>query len=143
VLVILPRYASIDAQQFGLRDTGRRVEVQFPNLNAGAHIHVHAPAERLRYLFLQNPWYDRRELYGENGKDYRDNHKRFALLCAGSLEAARQWNFIPDAIHAHDWQGALVPLIVKRGWAGRPSPSARDASSPSTTWRTRECSRAR
>jgi len=122
VLVVLPRYATIDAQQFGLRDTGRRVEVQFPNLNAGAHIHVHAPAERLRYLFLQNPWYDRRELYGENGKDYRDNHKRFALLCAGSLEAARQWNFIPDAIHAHDWQGALVPLIVKRGWTGRPSP---------------------
>jgi len=122
ILVVIPRYGMIDGQQFGLRDTGRRVEVQFPNLNAGAHIHVHAPAERLRYLFLQNPWYDRRELYGENGKDYRDNHKRFALLCAGSLEAARQWNFIPDAIHAHDWQAALVPLIVKRGWAGRPSP---------------------
>src|SRR5438105_433478 len=121
-MVIIPRYGVIDGPQFGLRDTGRRVEVQFPNLNAGAHIHVHAPAERLRYLFLQNPWYDRRDLYGENGKDYRDNHKRFALLCAGSLEAARQWNFIPDAIHAHDWQGALVPLIVKRGWAGRPSP---------------------
>lgn len=122
ILVVVPRYGMIDGQQFGLRDTGRRVEVQFPNLNAGAHIHVHAPLERLRYLFLQNPWYDRRELYGEGGKDYRDNHKRFALLCAGSLEAARQWNFIPDAIHAHDWQAALVPLIVKRGWAGRPSP---------------------
>jgi len=122
VMVIIPRYGVIDGPQFGLRDTGRRVEVQFPNLNAGAHIHVHAPAERLRYLFLQNPWYDRRELYGEGAKDYRDNHKRFALLCAGSLEAARQWNFIPDAIHAHDWQAALVPLIVKRGWAGRPSP---------------------
>jgi starch synthase len=122
VLVVIPRYGLIDGQQFGLRDTGRRVEVVFPNLNAGAHIHVHAPAERLRYLFLQNPWYDRRELYGEAGKDYRDNHKRFALLCAGSLEAARQWNFIPDVIHAHDWQAALVPLIVKRGWGGRPSP---------------------
>ncbi len=122
LLVVVPRYGAIDGQQFGLRDTGRRVEVQFPNLNAGAHIHVHAPAERLRYLFLQNPWYDRRELYGEGGKDYRDNHKRFALLSAGALEAARQWNFIPDAIHAHDWQAALVPLIVKRGWAGRPSP---------------------
>jgi starch synthase len=122
ILVVIPRYGTIDAQQFGLRDTGRRVEVQFPGLNAAAHIHVHAPAERLRFLFLQNPWYERRELYGEGGKDYRDNHKRFALLAAGSLEAARQWNFIPDAIHAHDWQAALVPLIVKRGWAGRPPP---------------------
>src|SRR5205823_6369110 len=122
VLAVVPRYGAIDGQQFGLRDTGRRVEVQFPNLNAGAHIHVHAPAERLRYLFLQNPWYDRRELYGEAGNDYHDNHKRFALLAAGSLEAARQWDFVPDDIHAHDWQAALVPLIVKRGWAGRPSP---------------------
>jgi starch synthase len=122
ILVVLPRYGQIDGQQFGLRDTGRRVEVQFPNLNAAAHVHVHVPAERLRYLFLQNPWYDRKELYGEAGKDYRDNHKRFALLSAGALEAARQQNFIPDAIHAHDWQAALVPLIVKRGWAGRPSP---------------------
>jgi len=25
-------------------------------------------------------------------------------------------------VHAHDWQAALVPLIIKRGWAGRPSP---------------------
>jgi starch synthase len=122
ILVVIPRYGGNDWQKFGLRDTGRRVEVQFPSLTAGAHIHVHAPAERLRYLFLQNPWYDRREPYGEGGKDYRDNHKRFALLSAGALEAARQWNFIPDAIHAHDWQAALVPLIIKRGWAGRPSP---------------------
>ena len=122
ILVVVPRYGAIDGQHFGLRDTGRRVEVQFPGLNAGAHVHVHVPAERLRYLFLQNPWYDRKELYGEGGKDYRDNHKRFALLCAGALEAAKQQNFAPDAVHAHDWQAALVPLILKRGWAGRPPP---------------------
>ena len=122
ILVVVPRYGVIDAQQFGLRDTGRRVEVQFPGLTAGAHVHVHVPAERLRYLFLQNPWFDRKELYGEGGKDYRDNHKRFALLCAGALEAAKQQNFAPDAVHAHDWQTALVPLILKRGWAGRPPP---------------------
>lgn len=122
ILVVVPRYGVIDGQQFGLRDTGRRVEVQFPGLSAGAHVHVHVPAERLRYLFLQNPWYDRKELYGEAGRDYRDNHKRFALLCAGALEAAKQQGFAPDAVHAHDWQAALVPLILKRGWSGRPAP---------------------
>ncbi|HUJ29005.1 MAG TPA: glycogen synthase GlgA [Myxococcales bacterium] len=122
LLVVVPRYGVIDGAAMGLRDTGRRVEVQFPGLNAGAHVHVHVPAERLRFLFLQSPWFDRKELYGEGGKDYRDNHKRFALLCAGALEAAKQQNFIPDAVHAHDWQAALVPLILKRGWAGRPPP---------------------
>lgn len=122
LLVVVPRYGAIDGAAHGLRDTGRRVEVQFPGLNAGAQVHVHVPAERLRFLFLQSPWFDRKELYGEGGKDYRDNHKRFALLCAGALEAAKQQNFTPDAVHAHDWQAALVPLILKRGWAGRPPP---------------------
>ena len=122
LLVVLPKYNVIDAAAHGLRDTGRRVEVQFPTMTAGAHVFVHVPSERLRYLFLQNPWFDRKELYGEGGKDYRDNHKRFAVLCMGALEAAKQQNFVPDAIHAHDWQTALVPLILKRGWMGRPSP---------------------
>ena len=62
ILVVLPKYVQIDAQAHGLRDTGRRVEVQFPGLNAGALVHVHVPAERLRYIFLANPWYDRKEL---------------------------------------------------------------------------------
>ena len=122
ILVVLPKYSAIDAQAHGLRDTGRRVEVQFPGLNAGAEIFQYAPEARLRYLFLQSPWFERRELYGEGGKEYRDNHKRFGLLCAGALEAAKQQNFIPDAVHAHDWQAALTPLILKRGWAGRPAP---------------------
>jgi starch synthase len=120
LMVVLPKYSAIDAAQF--RDTGRRVEVALPGQNAAAQVYVHVPAERLRYVFLQNPYYDRKELYGENGSDYRDNHKRFAILCVGALEAARQQGFEPDAVHAHDWQAALVPLILKRGWAGRPAP---------------------
>jgi starch synthase len=120
LMVVLPKYSAIDSSAF--RDTGRRVEVQLAGLLASAQVYVHVPAERLRYVFLANPYYDRKELYGEPGGDYRDNHKRFAILCAGALEAARQQGFEPDVVHAHDWQAALVPLIIKRGWAGRPSP---------------------
>src|SRR5437588_1502941 len=32
---VVPKYGSIDAQKSGLRDTGRRVEVQVPRLPAG------------------------------------------------------------------------------------------------------------
>ena len=81
------------------------------------------PNSRQMRIVLDSDFHrDRKELYSENGSDYRDNHKRFALLCAGALEAARQQNFQPDAVHAHDWQCALVPLIMKRGFGGRPSP---------------------
>jgi starch synthase len=84
LMVVLPKYSAIDSSAF--RDTGRRVEVQLAGLLASAQVYVHVPAERLRYVFLANPYYDRKELYGEPGSDYRDNHKRFAILCAGALE---------------------------------------------------------
>jgi len=67
ILVVIPRYAAIDGSN--LRDTGRRVEVQFPHLLAQGQVFVTAPAERLRYLLLANPWFDRKELYGEGGRD--------------------------------------------------------------------------
>src|SRR5271154_7127965 len=62
LLVVLPKYGSIDATRFGLRDTGRRVEVTLPGANASATVFVTAPAERLRSLFLGSSWYERREL---------------------------------------------------------------------------------
>ena len=122
LLVVIPRYAQLDLEGQPVRDTGRRIEVPFPSGPVTAGVHVCAPAERLRYLLLSHPFYERGQLYGDNGSDYRDNHRRFALLSVGALEAARMQNFVPDAVHAHDWQTALVPLVLKRGWAGRPPP---------------------
>ena len=120
LLVVLPRYSQLDLEGQPMRDTGRRIEVPFPSGPVMAGVHVCAPAERLRYLFLSHPFYERAQLYGDNGSDYRDNHRRFGLLSVGALEAARMQNFVPDVVHAHDWQTALVPLVLKRGWAGRP-----------------------
>ena len=56
--------------------------------------------------------YDRPELYGEHGKDYPDNAERFGLLSLAALELARQIKFVPDVIHAHDWQAGLVPVYL-------------------------------
>ncbi len=56
--------------------------------------------------------YDRPGLYGENGQDYPDNAERFGLLSMAALELVRQLNFVPDVIHAHDWQAGLVPVYL-------------------------------
>ena len=52
---------------------------------------------------------------GPDGRDWSDNHRRFALLgwtaahlAAGELDA--DWR--PDVIHAHDWHASLAPLYV-------------------------------
>jgi starch synthase len=122
LMVVIPRYAQLDLTGQTVRDTGRRLEVQFPGGPETVGVHVCTPAERLRFVFLSHPFYERAQLYGDNGSDYRDNHRRFALLSTGALEVARMQNFMPDAVHAHDWQTALVPLVLRRGWANRPPP---------------------
>ncbi|MEJ2518859.1 MAG: glycogen synthase GlgA [Desulfuromonadales bacterium] len=57
-------------------------------------------------------FYDRPELYGEEGRDYADNGERFALLSRAALELCRQRNWRPDVVHAHDWQTGLVPIFL-------------------------------
>ncbi|MEN8686136.1 MAG: glycogen synthase GlgA [Desulfuromonadales bacterium] len=63
--------------------------------------------------FLDAPeFYDRPGLYGERGQDYHDNAERFGMLSRAALELARQIDFAPDVIHAHDWQTGLVPVYL-------------------------------
>lgn len=65
--------------------------------------------------FLDVPeFYDRAGLYGERGQDYPDNAERFGLLSRAALELARQIDFTPDVVHAHDWQAGLVPVYLHR-----------------------------
>jgi len=64
------------------------------------------------YFLDYAEYYDRDELYGEQGLDYADNAERFGLLSRAAIELARQLNFAPDVIHAHDWQTGLVPLYL-------------------------------
>ena len=51
------------------------------------------------------------------GKDYTDNPTRFAALSkvAADLAGGNVSDFLPDLIHAHDWQAALAPVFMKYG----------------------------
>lgn len=69
--------------------------------------------------FLELPeFFDRPGYYGEGGEDYPDNALRFTLLGRAALELARTLRFIPDIVHAHDWQAAVAIIELKhRLWA--------------------------
>lgn len=64
--------------------------------------------------FLDCPeYYDRDGIYGpEPAVGYNDNLQRYALLCKGALEICQLLNWIPDVIHCHDWQTALLPAYI-------------------------------
>jgi starch synthase len=64
------------------------------------------------YFIDYPPFYDRDALYGTPLGDYHDNPERYALYCRAVLEAAKILG-LPDIFHCHDWQTALIPVLLR------------------------------
>jgi starch synthase len=64
------------------------------------------------YFIDYPPFFDRDALYGTALGDYHDNAERFALFCRTVLESAKVLG-TPDVLHCHDWQTALIPILLK------------------------------
>ena len=56
---------------------------------------------------------------GPDGKDWPDNAQRFAALGYVAAEVCRGLvpEFLPEVLHAHDWQAALAPAYLRFGQA--------------------------
>src|SRR5207244_3842716 len=70
------------------------------------------PSEVPVYFLEHHRYFDRPHLYGPPPEAYPDNLERFAFLSRGALELVKALAWIPDVIHAHDWQTALGPVYV-------------------------------
>jgi starch synthase len=64
------------------------------------------------YLIEHRGFFGRAGIYGEHGKDYPDNVKRFIFFSRAAASAAGEI-IRPDVIHAHDWHAAAVPLAMR------------------------------
>jgi len=74
-------------------------------LDGGLHNNV-------QYYFIDYPpFFDREGLYGTALGDYHDNAERFALFCRAVIEGCKILG-VPDIFHCHDWQSALVPILL-------------------------------
>lgn len=109
----------------------RQVETSFPNLektraNLGCRIlndiyngdvySVKDESSGLDIHFIANDFFfNRQELYLEpsTGRDYEDNDDRFIFFCRIVLKYLNEIDWSPDIYHAHDWQAALIPSLIK------------------------------
>ncbi|HXT41171.1 MAG TPA: glycogen synthase GlgA [Candidatus Angelobacter sp.] len=78
------------------------------------------------YFVDQPAFFQRDALYQEAGVDYPDNAERFIFFSKCIVHLARYLPSQPELIHLHDWQVALVPLLVKHqreteGWGSAPA----------------------
>ena len=75
-----------------------------------------AKSENVTYYFIDNEYYFKRQ--GSYG--YFDDGERYAFFCRAILDMLKVIDFIPDIIHAHDWQAALVPIYLATSCMGKP-----------------------
>ncbi|PYP86996.1 MAG: glycogen synthase GlgA [Candidatus Angelobacter sp. Gp1-AA117] len=71
------------------------------------------------YFIDYPPFFDRDALYGTSAGDYPDNAERFALYSRAVLEASKILG-PPDIFHCHDWQSALVPVLLRTSYLDDP-----------------------
>ncbi len=71
------------------------------------------------YFIDYPPFFDREALYGTPAGDYPDNAERFALFSRAVLEASKILG-VPDIFHCHDWQTALIPVLLPPSYMDDP-----------------------
>jgi len=57
-----------------------------------------------------------------DGQDWPDNARRFAALARAAADIGQGVapGFVPDVVHAHDWQAGLVPIYLSLAEGPRP-----------------------
>ena len=118
VRVLLPLYPALRQVAAGGDEVLRVPDRSFGELRV-----VGVRADELELLLLDAPQlFDRpgNPYLGQDGKDWPDNHLRFAALSKVAARIARDglpgWR--PDVLHAHDWQAGLAPAYLRAGGAG-------------------------
>ena len=119
VSVYLPRYRQTKLSD--AKTVVRSITVPFDDryrfcsvLSGGSH-------SGIQFYFVEYPpFFDREALYGTSAGDYPDNAERFALYCRAVLEASKILG-VPQIFHCHDWQSALLPVLLRTQYAEDPA----------------------
>jgi starch synthase len=65
------------------------------------------------YFIGRDEFFDRQFPYGNGERDYEDNDARFIFFCKAVVEVMRIAEIRADVVHSHDWQAALLPLLLR------------------------------
>jgi len=116
VVVFVPLYRSVREQAPDLAPLGRAITVSLGYRDEEVRFfrEVHAPPGP-RVVFVDIPSaFARGGLYGEGGRDYPDNARRFALFARAALDGIARLVAGPVVLHAHDWHAALALVYARR-----------------------------
>jgi len=117
VAVVLPRYrgtktTAVVMPSLTIPMGGTRL--RFPAIADGTLLNG------VRYYFVDDPGYFGRDgLYVGSSGEYADNAERYTEFCRAAIEVAKHvWP--ADVFHCHDWQTALVPVLLRTSYGDDP-----------------------
>src|SRR5256884_745280 len=121
--VFMPLYQIVRETTPSLERTGSALAIPLGGHTERAWLYrtPPGPGGGPQVFFIEHPdFFDRAGIYGDNGADYPDNARRFALFCLAALTALPE--IAPEAqlLHAHDWHTALAPVYLRTAFAGQP-----------------------
>jgi starch synthase len=89
------------------------ITIPFPSYNRFVRILDGGVVDGVQYYFVDSPeLFDRESFYATPSGDYGDNAERFGLLCRAIIEATKILG-VPDVFHVHDWQTAMLAVLLR------------------------------
>ena len=119
VTVYVPKYRQ--TKLIGTQTLIRSLTIPFDDQFRFCSIVTDGNHSGVSFCFIDYlPFFDREGLYGTSSGDYPDNAERFALFSRAVLEASKILG-VPDIFHCHDWQSALIPVLLATQYADDPA----------------------
>lgn len=115
VAVFLPGYrAALEHKDAAGAARKLRLKIEMGDQYLTGDVRVFSPRRNLTlYLVCREEFFDRRGTYGNGERDFEDNSDRFIFFCKAAVESLRLLEFQADIVHCHDWQAALLPLLLR------------------------------
>mgnify|MGYP001569293276 FL=1 len=118
VKLFMPLYDSIAVLDHGFVHSSDISPLSISMGHNTISVHVwygHLPGSDVEVYLIDFPHYFHRGTLYTNDSDEAD---RFILLQHAAFHVMQRYSFSPDIIHANDWQGGLMPAMLKYayGW---------------------------
>jgi len=112
VRIILPLYEEVMSRFKDILDFVGAVSVKLNWRNQYCGVFT-AKSGNVTYYFIDNEYYFKRaDCYG-----HFDDGERFAFFGKAVLDILEMIDFIPDVLHMHDWQSAIISIYLKTNYA--------------------------
>jgi starch synthase len=133
VAVVMPYYRAVRFGKHPVERTGHVIPVPIGARTLACRLFRSTlPGSDVPVFFVEAPeYFDRDDPHQGKGlyqqampggykADYPDNAERFIFFSRAVLEAIPAVGFVPDVVHANDWQTGLIPVYLSEVYRLKP-----------------------